>query len=201
MYFVFRQKVPKTNKDLQTRSSKTSPPQIQTSEIDFFKNFFESSFWGRRKQHSRAPSGEEFVETSFEKELKKEREQQLEKERVKEFEKESNKEKLFEEEFEFCDEDFSTDDDPVDLMSCVNIPNLTSFSNGTSRRRNVEAFEEEIQLSQLRRRKVSSMKMIFDENHRLDPKTTFTSLMDFDFFSQIRQPWRKCQDVDINFIV
>ena len=41
----------------------------------------------------------------------------------------------------------------------------------------------------------------FGENPKMDPLQTFTSLMDFDFFSSVRQPWRRIKDVDINFIV
>jgi hypothetical protein len=85
-------------------------------------------------------------------------------------------------------------------MSCANIPNLTSFSAETSQRQKIndDNISDAINLPMLRREK--QKKMIFEEN-RLDPQMTFTSLMDFDFFSQIRQPWRKCRDVDINFIV
>jgi hypothetical protein len=112
-------------------------------------------------------------------------------------------------------------DEPVDLMACTNIPNLSqnSVDKTHCRPKQTQSTLSPVDFGRnpkdLRDFQTSSTrdvlqidefaKVFFDENavdEKLDPHKTFTSLMDFNFMSQVRQPWKRCRDaVDINYIV
>ncbi len=106
-------------------------------------------------------------------------------------------------------------DEPVDLMACTNIPNLSQDSaDKKSTQNHVDAHfcrhrKDVLDLRTSETQAVTPIdelaKVFFDENVvdvKLDPHKTFTSLMDFNFFSQVRQPWKRSRDsVDINYIV
>ena len=131
----------------------------------------------------------------------------------------SSGEKKIRNDVEDLDDDDDEDVDTVDFMSCTNIPNVSRRSSWDARTfssvaqvkemPNVKTFQRERCKNDVKtddesvkiwREKASLVKKILTDA-RPDPKTTFTALMDFDFFSQIRQPWRKCKDVQINYIV
>jgi len=99
-------------------------------------------------------------------------------------------------------------------MSCANIPNAPRRSSDEFKAsRDVKSSHDvgkpsrdvgkASQMDDVKGRleKTTLMKKVFNDA-KPDPATTFAAFVDFDFFSQIRQPWRKCKDaVDINFIV
>ena len=174
--FFFRNSSSRLVEKPEQAHSTEKRPKTQVSGGHLFRNFFETPFWSRNPT---TPSQCEATDDD--------------------------------------DDDVDIDvEDAVDFMSCANIPNASRRSSTVGRTTSTpstSSVDVDVDMSRVKAtsndvidrdkilaEKTALMRKVYNEP-KPDPMSTFTAFVDFDFFSQIRQPWRRCKDIDINFIV